>query len=179
MSRKQSKFYTKPWITQGIRKSIKTKNKLFKKLIKDKQTKFSIYFKTYRNLLNKVKKHSKHLYFKQAIHNSKGNSKKLCSTINNIVSVKKPKNTGINCIENSDLDQIFNSKEIAESLNKYFISIPNKLLQSTNNLSHKELNLKIKTVSHSIFINPFTEGSIKSQILNMKANKANSSYSQN
>ena len=177
MSRKQSKFHTKPWITKAIRKSIKTKNKLLKKLIKDKKTEFSVYFKTYRNLLTKVKEISKHLYFKQEIFNSKSNSKKLWSTINNIVCIKKPKNSGINCIENSDHDQIFNSKDIAESLNKYFISIPNKLLQSTNNLSHKDFNIKIKTVSNSIFINPFTEGSIKSQILNMKTSKAYSSDS--
>ena len=32
LSKREAKFKSKPWITQGIRKSIKTKNKLFKHL---------------------------------------------------------------------------------------------------------------------------------------------------
>jgi hypothetical protein len=54
LSRKEIKFYTKPWITSGIKKSIKEKDKLFKKYIKSKSLYNHSKYKLYRNTLVKV-----------------------------------------------------------------------------------------------------------------------------
>ena len=77
LSRKEQKLKAKPWITKGIINSIKNKNVMFKLAIKDKTTKFSVSFKKYRNLLNRVIECSKRFYFKKIVKNNKTNSKNL------------------------------------------------------------------------------------------------------
>ena len=58
----KNKQLNKPWITNGILKSIKTKQKMYKAhflsndMVKIKQ------YKTYANRLNRIKKYSKNIY---------------------------------------------------------------------------------------------------------------------
>ena len=60
-------FKTKPWITSSMQKSISIKNKLLKKFInkKDPQIKAECHKnnKKYRNLLSKLLKESKQIYY--------------------------------------------------------------------------------------------------------------------
>ena len=51
-----------PWVTNGILKSRKTKNKLHKKFIKNPNERNESIYKTYRNKFNKIKKAAKKHY---------------------------------------------------------------------------------------------------------------------
>ena len=48
-TRNERRLSKKPWIPQGILKSIKTKNKLFKKLFKSNSNEEKIFYKKYLN----------------------------------------------------------------------------------------------------------------------------------
>ena len=48
-----------PWVTKGILKSRKTKNKLYKKFIKNRNERNESIYKTYRNKFNKIRKAAK------------------------------------------------------------------------------------------------------------------------
>jgi len=50
MSRREKRLSEKPWITPGILKSIKTKNKLFRKLFKSNDFNNKIFYKKYLNI---------------------------------------------------------------------------------------------------------------------------------
>ena len=63
LSKKGAKFQSKPWITQGIRKSIKTKNKLFNCYVRNKSQVNHSRYKTYRNKLKHILNFSKKLYY--------------------------------------------------------------------------------------------------------------------
>jgi hypothetical protein len=63
LSKKQIKFYSKTWITPGIKISIKTKNKLFKKYLNNKSPDCSHNYKLYRNRLTNLLRVSKEKYF--------------------------------------------------------------------------------------------------------------------
>ena len=60
MSRKGKRLNKKPWITQGILTSIKTKNRLFKKYYKSNSSDSSTkqQYKKYSNKLTHTKKYS-------------------------------------------------------------------------------------------------------------------------
>ena len=96
LNKKDQKLNAKPWITKRIIVLIKKKSIMFKSAIKDKTKKFSITFKKYRNILNRVIKRSKILYFKQVVNKNKTNSKKLWKIINNIVATKLISHSKIN-----------------------------------------------------------------------------------
>ena len=70
MSRKEKRLSDKPWITRGILKSIKTKNKLFKKYFKSKQgisNDKKVLYTKYLNKLTHVKNLAKRNYYESII----------------------------------------------------------------------------------------------------------------
>ena len=58
-SRKENKLHGKPWISRGLLKSIKKKNKLFTNLHKNRNEESFIHYKLYRNTLHRAIKPSK------------------------------------------------------------------------------------------------------------------------
>ena len=65
LSKRGAKFKSKLWITQGIRKSIKTKNKLFMHYITSKSQSNHSRYKLYKNKLKHILMVSKKLYYKE------------------------------------------------------------------------------------------------------------------
>ena len=67
LSKSKLKTFSKPWITQGILKSIKIKNNLYKKLCKTKNNQnkaaLNLKFKQYRNLIKTLTRRSKNDYY--------------------------------------------------------------------------------------------------------------------
>ena len=59
LSAKKIKQLSKPWITSGIRRSIRIKNKLYKRFIKTQSAYYHTKFKLYKNKLNHLIKISK------------------------------------------------------------------------------------------------------------------------
>ena len=64
-----------PWVTKGILKSRKTKNKLYKKFIKNPNERNELIYKTYRNKFNKIKNAAKKYYYNKEFNEHKGNLK--------------------------------------------------------------------------------------------------------
>ena len=129
MSRKQQRMHRKPWISKGILKSIKTKNKLFSKiqnLDKTDSNKWNKY-KKYRNKLKHIIEYAKMTYFKNQIAQKGNNSRKLWSTINEILNKGKKQTNVINKVQNELGSSDTNAFDIANILSKYFSSIGEKL----------------------------------------------------
>ena len=78
-TRKESKLSKKPWLTNGILKSIKTKQKLYKHIIikTNRASQEWSYYKKYRNKLTHLIETSKRNYFKSEITSCKSNQKKI------------------------------------------------------------------------------------------------------
>ncbi len=136
LTKKELQSRKKPWITKGIRKSIETKNRLFKSAINvnkndinSNKKSFSPYFKKYRNLLTRVKELSKKLYYQKSVNNCTGNSKKLWSVINNIVTYKTPKSSCIAHIEDVNGTVVSDPELISNEFNDTFATIADSLLE--------------------------------------------------
>jgi len=83
LSRRKTKLASKPWITKGILKSIKTK----------KTHNNAEYLHTYKkdnNILTHIKKKS-NMYYKQNLTESKGNLSKTWKIVNEIINKTKTK----------------------------------------------------------------------------------------
>ena len=91
LSRKQAKFYFKPWLTKGLQRSIKTKHKLYKNSCRHSHSEY--YFKKYKDynkILNNLKNRSKQNYFRTQFEKHKGDTKHTWKTINEIIRKKAP-----------------------------------------------------------------------------------------
>ena len=88
-SRKQKHFFHKPWITKGLKVSIRTKNRLFK------QTKHTnnpiVYenYKVFRNLLTRMKLKAKNIFYKDLAIRYGNNKSKIWKMVNEISKRKR------------------------------------------------------------------------------------------
>jgi exonuclease III len=124
------------WITNGILRSLKFKDKLYKKL-KCTPLNSRLYntlksnLKTYTSILNKIIRNAKKDYYFKVFHKYSADSKKTWETINELLSRNSTKN---------DLPEYFmvNGKqitkliEIANKFNEFFVNIGPKLSSSIN-----------------------------------------------
>ena len=95
LSKKELKFSTKPWITQGLQNSIKKKNNLYSKFVKCenkilKELHHSSY-KNYRNLLSTLLKRATEKYFTNFFNENIKNIKETRKGIKTLVSMKQKK----------------------------------------------------------------------------------------
>ncbi|XP_065679652.1 uncharacterized protein LOC136094047 [Hydra vulgaris] len=87
----KEKYLNCPWITSGIKKSSKTKQKLYIKYLKNRnEVNLSIY-KQYKNLFEKIRKNSKKIYYSKLLQNTNGDIKKSWNIMKEIIGKKIPK----------------------------------------------------------------------------------------
>ena len=72
----KNKDLNSPWVTKGIKKSSKWKQRLYEKFLKNCTEKHELAYKTYQRLFESIKKHSKKLQFSNLILKYKNNIKK-------------------------------------------------------------------------------------------------------
>ena len=78
-----------PWMTRCIAKSVKQKNKLYKKYLQYPTGKNEKIYKKYRNKLNHVIKVAKKKYYEEQLINYKHDTKVLWQTLNEIMNRNK------------------------------------------------------------------------------------------
>jgi len=130
LSKRQERIQSKPWITKGLLRSIRTKNKLYtnlhKKSVQDDHKWAE--FRKYRNKLNRLIEKSKVNYYMQEIASSNNNSS-LWKTIKNILNKGHKKQVHLQDLQNEDGKLTKSSKESADKINTYF-SVVGKTLAS-------------------------------------------------
>ena len=77
LSNREVKLNAKPWITKGIRMSIRKKNKFYEKFIKTRQKYYESMYKSYRNKLSNLIKASKKKYYTDYFHTNTKNIKNI------------------------------------------------------------------------------------------------------
>ena len=95
----------KPWISNGLLKSIKTKNRLYKKFIRHPEPLKEVVYKNYRNKLVRLIRVAKRLYYDKKIFENKTNIKQTFKYLNEIVNKKKnkPKVSSAFTCDNQDI----------------------------------------------------------------------------
>ena len=78
-----------PWITRCIAKSVKQKNKLYKKYLQYPKGKNEKIYKKYKNKLNHVIKVAKKKYYEEQLIKYKHDTKVLWKTLNEIMNRNK------------------------------------------------------------------------------------------
>ena len=121
LSKRRGKILSKPWITKGIRTSIRIKNNLFFNADWE-------HYKLYRNKITSLTRQSKKNYYERYFEENINNSKETWRGINDIISRKaKSDKKPIHRLVNSNSETIYNPKEISNSLNTFFATVGHKL----------------------------------------------------
>ena len=80
----KKKTLQKPWMTKGLLKSSKRKQKLYEKLLKKGTSRNESIYKAYKTLFESLKKKSKKIYYTRRLENYQNNIKKSLDVIKEI-----------------------------------------------------------------------------------------------
>ena len=117
ISKRKTKRLAKPWITKGIRRSIKIKNNLY-------CSGETASYKIYRNKISMLTRISKKRYFHKYIQVNVSNISKIWEGINSLLGrVNKPRKdiTALKCPRTNQVSH--NPSDFPDIMKKYFSSI--------------------------------------------------------
>ena len=136
----------KPWITKGLITSIKTKNVIHRKMRRTKnpvtKKELNNKYKMYKNKILKLTRLSKANHFNNYFVENKTNLLKVWQGIKSIINTKPSKNKQSITTLKVDEKTISGKKEIAETMNKFFVDIPQKI-ESKIKQSKKDFRYQI------------------------------------
>lgn len=162
------KHKIKPWITVGLINSIRTRDKLKRKVLKDKKNiNLLIQYKRYRNSLKTLIQKTKRDYFINKLDENKNNPKKLWSAINE--ELNKTKTVEPIVLKNHNDETISDKRIIADMFNNFFINVGEKMASKINvQKILPERNLQCT----NMFLYPVLETEIIKNIDKLKNNAA-------
>ena len=166
-----------PWITKGIMKSIAKQKQLYIKTLKNKQDIAGLEkYKTYKRILQQVKRKTKLHYYRSRCKEFKNDTRKLWSLINTITGRTKKRET---IIESLKIDNIktSNSIKITNELSTYFANVRKQFAHKIPNGKHdiKHYLQKIPPNDYSIFLTPTSKTEI-TKVISLLKNKNSSGH---
>jgi hypothetical protein len=165
-----------PWLTKGLLKSSRTRQKLYKKYILNKTNTTNLHEKyvKYRNLYNSLKRIAKQSYYKDLFIKFNFDSRNTWKVLNSIIGRENDKSVSNTRTFNiNDTDTTENSI-IVEKFGKFFSAIgpsyASQIPQSEHSPNHY-LKVNKSRNSKSIFISPTDTEEIREILNNIKPKK--------
>ena len=155
LTNKEFKRRYKPWITNGILKSIARKNKLYNKYTRTKNVliKHNVFieYKILRNRLNELIRISKKTHYQRFFTEHNNNLKKVWQGIKEIVNIKNKNMSTPTCIEvNGNI--ISDPKLVCNNFNDYFVNIADNILNKRKYGGNKQFTEYMKNPVNSSFV---------------------------
>ena len=179
VSKKELKQQFKPWITTGIRKSIKVRDKLFNKYINSKNHNKELIhneYKRYRNLIVSLTRLSEKKYYQSYFKDNYNNIRKTWDGIKSIINISNMKSMSPNSLNvNNKINT--NPVDIANCFNDYFSNIGSKLAEKIFPSKYDHLHYLKCSNPVSIFIKPTSTIEIINLISTLNNNKSSGPFS--
>ena len=181
LSNKEYKLKSKPWLTHGILKSIRKRDKLLHQYMKekkeDKKKILQNKYKQYKNKITTLIRSSKSAYYKWYFKENSSNIKKLWKGINEIVNTKTNiSSSHPKLIEVKDKGVTSNVTEptkIATSFNQYFTSIADDILKERKFEGNRHHQSYLKSIDlNSFLIKTVTQSEVERVILELITSKS-------
>ena len=167
ISKRKAKQLNKPWITRGLRISIKKKNELFFSGNKSK-------YKIYRNKILTLSRLSKKLYYHDYFMTNSNNIKRTWDGINMLISRKRKSENSITALKRPGNRGIsYHTFELPSILNNHFASVgPNLASKIPQSQIHFSNYLSKPSTLGSFAFQPVTASEVELEILSTPHNKA-------
>ena len=156
----------KPWITMGLRHSIRTKNKLYMYYLKKPTVFNETNYKRYRNKINCLITVAEREYYRHELQQHKGNLKKTWIVLKSIIGRKEAFLSNDKLLIDGKLTK--NKKCIADTFNEYFTSIGPELADKIPVMSERPDDYLQGVYKNSMYLSPTTPDEIKGIIKNFK-----------
>ena len=157
----------KPWLSEGLKQSIRNKNKLYIHMLKMRTATNEMKYKRYRNKLTHVLKWAERKYYADILEKNRSNLKQTWVILKSIINKNK----------SSRIQQKFKSNEgsttteksvINEKFNDFFISIGPSLARKIPEQNISRSQFMGDRVTNTIFLEPVTIEEVKNIVMSLK-----------
>ena len=167
---KQGYRTRKPWLSEGMKKSIKTKNKLYKQYKKTGSIEHESVYKQYRNNLNKLLTAAERSHYETLFNETKDNLKKSWRILKQLINKKKDTSSCSKFLVNQETTT--DKNKIAKGFNQYFINIGPTLANKIPQDNKCPMTYMDNRVLESMVIAPVVEEEVRSIIKSLKDSSA-------
>ena len=169
LTAKEKRRYRQPWVTKGIIKSIRKKNKLYRKTKGNNNIEILEKYKKYRNSLNRTITAAKRKHNKERILVASNKSKAMWQVINETLGSNKKQKRKITKIKKENGEYTVDKQEIANLFNEYFVNVGKKMSDTIPNVPN---NICTPSIENSFFMKLTTGDEIFQLINKLDENKA-------
>lgn len=156
----------KPWLSEGIKKSIKMKNKLYVIQLRNPSDNNIAKYKSYKKHLNKTMKMAERQHYDQILKENKHNSKKLWSILKDVINKKKTVTSPTHFMINGKPES--RAEIIANKFNHYFTNIGRDLAENIPSTPVDPLSYIPTAVQQSIFLSSVESTEVERIIKSLK-----------
>ena len=154
-------------LTEGIKQSIRIKNKLYMNFVKVKSAYNETKYKTFRNKLKHVLLTAEKKHYAETLEANKSNMKKTWAILKGIINLNKRKRVQ-DKFKLHDDTLTENKLTISESFNKFFVNIGPNLAKGMSNQTTTPESFMGEKVSNTIFLEPVTSYEIQNLVMSLK-----------
>lgn len=171
MKGKSLKTLLNPWMTKGILNSVRKKNYLYKKQLKNPDPVLVMNYKLYKNKLNHLIRTAKRKYYTSKLEAEKQNLKATWKIINEIINKRKPRVPLPSKFKLNNKD-ISNPAEIADHFCEYFTNVGPSLVKAMPNANVDFHTFLTANNYEPIDIQPITLKELESTCKSFKTGKS-------
>jgi len=167
------KHLKNPWVTPGILRSIRRKNKLYRIKLKNPTNTNIAKFRNYRNKLNHLIRYTKKEYYRSLLKNAQGNMRATWKVISELLNKKRSNAPQFGPIITYNNKPYSKQSDIADVFNSFFTNVgPSLAKKFPNDHSNKHRNW-MKIACHNNFDLPkISEHNVLDELYNLDSSKA-------
>jgi exonuclease III len=167
----KKRFKDKKWLTNGLLKCIKRKNRLYKIFLHHPNEINTLTYKKYKNALTKCLRKAEENYYVKLIDDNKKNVRALWQIFGPVINAKKQRQSKpINSLIING-NKINDETSISNEFNKHFVSTADKIVGNLQQTEEYRKYLGDKN-TNSMFMMPTSINEIKNIISKLNNNKA-------
>ena len=145
----------KPWLMDGLKKSIRIKNKLYMKYVKIKSAYYECKYKMYRSRLNRLTKVAECKHYADLLESNKSNLKKMWNILKSIINKRKAHKVNEN-LKLSDDSATSDKRFISENFNDFLVNIGHNLAKRIPNVNTSPRDFIGDRLIELIYLEPMT-----------------------
>ena len=156
----------KPWLSIGLKESIKIKNKLYIQSVKNPIKSNIQHYKTYRNKLNSLLRKCERIHYDELLRQNKNNLAKSWKLIKEIINRKKQDSLSDKYVINGKIEN--NKNKISNSFNEYYVNVGKNLAKQIPSVSKEATSYISSVLHHSMLILPVDNNEIINVVKSLK-----------
>ena len=157
----------KPWLTEGLKKSIQRKNKLYYRKQKSNKAEDELLYKQYRNKLNRLLHISEQQHYGSLLKANKNNLRNSWHIMKDIISKNKTSSSCSRFYIDDGVNITNDKKVIAEKFNSFFVNVGPNLAKKIPPNSQSWTASMIRNIN-SMAVLPVNESEVIDIIKNLK-----------